>query len=229
MTRTDGQPWFHAALQLLDLRARDRVLLVQAGPVQVRDVALLVGKSGEVTVAQADRGLAEAIAALALPQVEVLLHPTVGDEQFGTFDAMLVAPRWQPTWVPGAYAELPRRNLRPGGRAVFDLPAPDMIPDLLAACRELGWPAPWLDLLCGRRDDEITEVLRNAGLRSVQSLLGAHLLSLDSPFDLSEDLCDRLHLGEQERTELGRALVRRLGGTGPAEVMVHRTRVQARR
>ncbi len=229
MTQPDGQPWFHAALQLLDLRRQDRVLMLHAEPSQVRDATALVGGRGEVTVVQPDRATAEAIAAMALPQVEVLAHTTHGDEHFGSFDAVLVAPHWQLPWAKGAYAELPRRNLRPGGRLVFDLPAPDMLPNLSAACTDLGWPDERLALLRGLRDDELTDILRNAGLRRVQALLGTHLLNLDSPFALSEAFCDRLRLGEQERTELGRALVHRLGSTDAVDILVHRTRVQALR
>lgn len=229
MTRLDGQPWFHAALQLLDLRPRDRVLLLHPEPDQVRDVAALVGKGGELTIVHPHPPTAESIAAQALPAVEVLAHRIAGDERFGTFDAMLVAPLWQPDWPPGAYAELPRANLRPGGRLALDLPAPDMLPQLTACCHELGFPDAALAVLRGPRDDELTDILRNAGLRRVQALLGSHLLHLDSPFDLAETFGDRLHLGEQERTDLGRALVGKLGSTSAADVLVHRTRVQAQR
>lgn len=227
--RPDGQPWFQAALQLLDLRRQDRVLLLHAEPHQVRAIGALVGHQGQVTVVQPSRNTAEAIAALALPQVEVFAHATHGDERFGTFDALLMAPPWQPDWPLGAYGELPRRNLRPGGRLVLDLPAPDTVPPLAAACRALGWPDAHLAPLRGCADDELTGVLRNAGLRHVQVLLAAHLLHLESPFDLTEEFCDRLHLGEQERTELGRALVSGFGSTQAVDVLVHRTRLQAQR
>ena len=223
------QPWFHAAVQLLDLRHEDRVLAMHADPEQVRGLAALVGKGGELTVLQPDRLLAEKIAAMALPQVEVLAHATAGDERFGTFDAMLVAPRSQPNWHKGAYAELPRRNLRPGGRLVLDLPAPDMVPPLLAVCREMGLGEEAVAPLCGLRDDELAEILRNAGLRRVQALLGSHLVHLESPFDLVDGFAPCLPITEAQRLELGQGLVRRLGTTGACDVVVHRTRVQALR
>jgi SAM-dependent methyltransferase len=229
MPPTPGQPWFHAALQLLDLRREDRVLAMHADPEQVRNLAGLIGKGGELTVLQPDRSLAEAIAALELPQVEVLAHATSGDERFGSFDAMLVAPRTQPDWMKGAYAELPRRNLRPGGRLVLDLPAPDMVPPLLAACRELGLHDAALAPLCGLRDDELADILRNAGLRRVQALLGSHLIHLESPFDLADAWGKTLQLTEAQVVELGQGLVRRLGSTDACDVLVHRTRVQALR
>lgn len=223
------QPWFHAAVQLLDLRREDRVLAMHADPEQVRSLAVLIGKGGELTVLQPDRSLAEAIATMELPQVEVLAHATTGDERFGTFDAMLVAPMSQPDWMKGAYAELPRRNLRPGGRLVLDLPAPDMVPPLLAACREMGLEATAVAPLCGLRDDELADILRNAGLRRVQALLGSHLIHLESPFDLVDLWAPCLQLNEPQRLELGQGLVRRVGTTAACDVLVHRTRVQALR
>ncbi|MBM4059813.1 MAG: hypothetical protein FJ265_01780 [Planctomycetes bacterium] len=222
-------PWFHAALELLDLRRQDRVLAFHAGPAAVRSLAALVGGAGVVTVVQPDPAAAGAVQALGLPMVEVAAMEARGDERFGTFDAMLVAPRWLPAWPLGAYAGLPRINLRPGGRLVVDVPAPDAVPQLTAACRDLGWPETRLQPLRGQRDDDLTGALRDAGLRHVRATLAAHLLHLDSPFDATDQLGAPLDVGEQERQELGRALVQRLGTTGGADVLVHRTRVQALR
>jgi len=229
MSRSDAQPWFDAALQLLDLRRQDRVLVLHGEPEQVRALAALVGTRGEITVVQPDRALAETIANFELSPVEVLAHDTRGDERFGSFDAMLIAPRWAPGWADGAYAELPLQNLRPGGRLVLDLPAPAMIPELAAACGELGWSDERLAPLRGLGDDRLAEILRTAGLRRVQALLGSHLLQLDSPFDLVDAFAGPLAGNDEQRSELGQALVRRLGTTGAVDVLVHRTRVQALR
>jgi hypothetical protein len=229
MPRVDAQPWFEAAVQLLDLRRQDRVLVLHAEPQQVRSLAACVGSRGEVTAVQPDRESAETIAAFELPQVEVMAHTTRGDESFGSFDALLAVPRADPGWAKGAYADLPHHNLRPGGRLVLDLPGPDMVPDLHAVGRELGWSSKRLSPLRGYSDDQLAEVLRNAGLRAVQTLLGSHLLHLDSPYDLVDAFADALAATETQRTDLGQALVRRFGTTGAVDALVHRTRLVARR
>jgi SAM-dependent methyltransferase len=229
MQRADGQPWFLAALELLDLRRQDRVLVLDATPSQVRVVAAVVGSRGAVTVVEPERAPAEAIAAMDLPNVEVLAHRTSGTERFGAFDALLVAPLCAPPWPEAAFAELPRHNLRPGGRLVLDLPGPEMAPDLAAVWLERGLAPERLAPLRGIADDRLAALLRDAGLRRVQALLGSHLLAAESPFDHVDALTAALQTTDAERRDLGDALVRRLGTTGRAELLVHRTRVQALR
>ena len=229
MMPADGQPWFHAAVQLLDLRPQDRVLALSCDPGQARDLAALVGRRGEITVVSEQGRAAEAIADAAPPQVEVLAHAIDGSEQFGTFDALLVAPPFGPLLPSGYYGGLARRNLRPGGRCVIDLPGVDMVPELSAAGQDLGWPQSRLAALRGIGDDELAEVLRNAGLRSVHGLLGAHLLHMGAPHELVDRFAAALRLDAEQRLDLARALVRRSGGTGPIDVLVHRTRLQALR
>jgi hypothetical protein len=229
MVRADALPWFQAALQLLDLRPRDRALVLHGTPEQVRAVANRVGGKGQVTAVHADRAVAEAIATLDLPGVEVLAHVVLGDEQFASFDALLAAPTTTPAWPLGAFGELPRQNLRPGGRYVVDVPGPEMVPELAAAALETGVPAAHLQPLRGIADDTLGDVLRHAGLRSVQTLLGSHLLHLDSPFEAVELFAVALALTPREHEDLARAMVRRCGTTGAVDLLAHRTRVQARR
>lgn len=223
------QPWLRAAIGLLDVRRQDRLLAVDVGVDHARSLATLVGGHGSLTVVLGDRVAAEHVASFELPQVTVLAHPLAGGEQFGTFDALLLAPPTGPLLPPGAYGDLARANLRPGGRFVVDLPGADLVPDLTAVVQELGWPANRVLPLQGIADDQLAEVLRNAGLRSVSGVLGAHLLHLASPGDLVDGYADVLRLDEAERLQLTHALVRRRKGTGPLDVLVHRTRLMGQR
>ncbi len=229
MTLAAKQPWFQDAVDVLDLRRQDRVLVVHPDPKQARALSSVVGKAGALTIVQPDRAMAQAIAELDLPHVEIFAHVLNGDERFGSFDALLCAPLTDLALALGAYGELPRRNLRPGGRLAFDLPAPDMLPAASAAAKSLGWAPDRLRPLSGPADDALADVLRNAGLRRVQGLLGTHLLHLESPFELVDLVAEALHLDAAGRGELGDALVRQLGSTGAVETLVHRTRLQALR
>lgn len=229
MSPIDDQPWFHAAVQLLDVRRQDRVLALYCDLQQTRGLATLVGGRGELTVVVPDRAVAELVAGQAWPQVEVLAHRTTGNECYGTFDAMLIAPATGPLLPSGAFAELALQNLRPGGRLVVDAPGADMVPDLSAAWSDLDWPQARLSPLLGIGDDTLAEVLRDAGLRGVHGLLGAHLLHPEAPADLVDAFAPAFPLSNAERRELTHALVRRRGGQGPFDALVHRTRLQALR
>jgi hypothetical protein len=226
MTDPSVHPWFHAALSLLDLRRHDRVLLLAPGrPVHVRAVAGLIGNQGTLTVVEPDRGAAHTIAEKAPPVVEILALSPLGTERFGSFDALLCAPLAVLPLPPGAWADLPRQNLRPGGRFVLDLPGPDMIPDLRAAWLETGGDPAILAPLSGPSDDEIAAVLRNVGLRRVETVLGTHLLPLTSPFDLIDLVAPAIGLDEDARIELSHVLWARCRGRDQVETLVHRTRV----
>ena len=131
----DGQPWFHAAVQLLDLRPKDRVLALACTVREASALANLVGTRGELTVVLEHRDDAEAMAQQAPSRVEVVLRRPDGSERFGAFDAMLVAPRWGPLPPRAMLGDLARHNLRPGGRCVVDLPAPEMVPELAGAAK----------------------------------------------------------------------------------------------
>jgi hypothetical protein len=159
----------------------------------------------------------------------VLAHALGGDECFGTFDALLLAPAFGPLLPAGTWSELARANLRPGGRLVLDLPGPTMLPDLAAAWRELEWEPRRLVPLTGVGDDVLADALRHAGMRNVHAVLGAHLLHASAPADLVEAFASPLHLDAREQLELTHALVRAKGGTGPFDSLVHRTRVTALR
>ncbi|MBL8732861.1 MAG: hypothetical protein JNN13_10875 [Planctomycetes bacterium] len=223
------QPWFHTAVRLLDVRRQDRVLAVFVDLGQARDLAALVGSRGQLLLVLRDREEGERLAAIGLPQVQVIVRPLTGNERFGRFDALLVAPATGPLPPLGAFADLARDNLRPGGRFTIDVPGADMVPALRAAARDLGWDGERLQPLCGIADDTLAECLRNAGLRNVNGLLGAHLLHLAAPADLAAMFAPALGLDEAATRELAHALVRQNGGTGAMDVLVHRTRLQGQR
>ena len=225
----EQEPWFLAITNLLDVRRQDRLQAIGVGSEQARSLATLVGKAGTLLAVLPDQAAAEALAALELPQVTVLAHPMQGDECFGSFDGLLILQRTGPLLLPGAYANLPRANLRPGGRFVIDVPGTDMVPDLSAGWLELGWPQGRLQPLRGIADDTLAEVLRNAGLRSVHGVLGAHLLNAASPADFVAAFATALDLTPTEQQELAHTLVRRRGGPGAMEALVHRTRLQGLR
>lgn len=225
----DLEPWFAAATHLLDVRRQDRLLAVGVGVDGARSLAALVGKAGVLMAVLTDAVAAEQLAALDLPQTTVLAARSWPAERLGTFDAVLIAPRLAPLPLPAAIAELLRANLRPGGRFVVDVPGPDLVPDLTAAARELGWPLPRLQALQGHADDELADALRSAGLRSVTGLLGAHLLQAESPAELVLAFTTPGHWTDDEVADLTHTLVRRRAGTGPLDVLVHRTRLQGQR
>jgi hypothetical protein len=224
----DLAPWMSAAIALLDVRRQDRVLACDIGVDHARSLATLVGKDGSLTVVCSTDD-ARQLAALDLPQVHVLAHRLTGDERFGTFDAMLMARATGPLLPLGAYPELARANLRPGGRLVIDLPGHLMVPDLANAWRTLGWDPERIAPLAGLADDALAEALRNAGLRNVHSVLGAHLVHLGTPGDLVQTFARALELDDGEQLQLTHELVRGKGGTGPFDALVHRTRLSALR
>jgi len=225
----EGRPWFHAAVQLLDLRAKDRVLALGVSAREAQALAHLVGTRGAVTVVRADRLAAEAMIEHLPGHVEVAVRRLDGSERFGTFDALLAAPPHGPLPAAADLGRIARHNLRPGGRCVVDLPAPEMLPELAGAALDLGWPASHLDRLRGVADDDLAAAMREAGLRGVHSLLASHLLHAGSPLELVDLFADALPVEPEQRVELAHAITRRRGRTTTVDAMAHRSRVQAQR
>lgn len=223
------EPWFHAAAGQLELRREERLLAFQVRAHEVRHLAAQVGAAGRVLAVQPELRAAEAIAALGLPQVEVLAAALRGDERLGAFDALLCAAGGMPGWPLGGFADLARQNLRPGGRCVYDLPGAPMLAPVVAAFAELGWPqerlAPWH----GPAGAALVDALRSAGLRRAQEVFANQYLRLESPFDLADWIGMSLGLPDGERTRLGQVLVHRLANVGAAELLVQRIRVIAQR
>ncbi len=225
MSLREQKPWVQAAVGLLDVRRRDRILAFEVDVDATRQLATLAGKDGEVLAVVGDPQQAEQLADLGLPQLRVLAHELVGNECFGSFDAMLVLATTGPLLPIGAYPDLARQNLRPGGRLVIDVPGLSSIPDLATAWSQLGWDAERLQPLMGVADDVLADALRHAGLRNVHAVLGAHLLHAITPGELVATFADALQLTGDEPLQLTHALVRQKGGTDPTEALAHRTRV----
>jgi hypothetical protein len=229
--RTADPPWLPRALQVLDLRRKDRLLLVLPGdPALARSVADLVGAQGEVTVLEPRRRSAEAIAQ-ALPAASVLALEPTGEEQFGAYDALLVIPFTAPPLPVAVWAGLVACNLRPGGRFAVDLPGPDPLPDVreAAVAAQLGCAERVVAELAGPDEASLVQALQARGLRRVETLLGTHLVSFDSPFDLAELVGASLRLDEDECSQLGTAIARRLQSTSAIETRVLRTAVAGMR
>lgn len=224
-----GTPWFDSALERLELRKGNRVLALEPRLQDVVAVRAAIGDSGEATIVLRDRQQAEQLAERALPGLRVLAHDTDGGETFATFDSVLVVPHTGPLLPADRYAELLRNNLRPGGRFVVDLPAADMLPDLRAAWLELGWDEERLMPVTGPSDVALVEALREAGLRSVQSALGSHLVRVPSAGEFAAAFSDDLRLEGDEVAELGHALVRKRQESGPMELLIHRSQASGQR
>lgn len=224
-------PWLPRALQALDLRRKDRLLLALPGQVAVaRAVAQQIGPQGALTVLEPRRKVAEAIAE-ALPAASVLLLNPGGDAQFGTFDAILSAPLQAPPIPVADWAALAAANLRPGGRFALDLPAPDPLPDVREAARtaQLPFADRLAAALSGPEEQSLTAALLSRGMRRVETLLGTHLLQFGSPFDFVDLIGAAVPLDEDERIQLGEALARRLQSTTAVETLAYRSAVAGMR
>lgn len=222
-------PWFESAVARLDVQKGIRLLALMPGIDEARALCGALGKAGQLTTVMTDHHLAESLAKRDWPGLEVVLHEVRGGERFGTFDAMLVAAPTGPLLPCSAYAELARVNLRPGGRFVIDVPAPDMLPDLRSAWTQLGRDEEQLRPLTGPDDIELATALRAAGLRSVAAALGSHLVHVPSATELACAFAEPLGLGDDDCTEVGHAIVSLRQDAGPLDVLVHRTRVSGQR
>jgi hypothetical protein len=221
------QPWLQDALELLDLRRNDRVLVFSAPTMaHVAAVRRVVGTGGRTVVVEPDRNIAKQIAEQAEVDIEVLSHPPDGNENFGEFDAMLACPLFDPGLAPSSWGRLFSNNLRPGGRFVLDLPGEETNDHLAACWLESGGRPNALDGLRGPSKSDLAEALTSAGLRNVSASAGSHLVHLESPFALTTLVQETADLNEQMAEDLGRRLVERLKSTDEVDLVFHRTRVR---
>lgn len=223
--RPSDLPWLPRALQVLDLRRTDRLLLVLPGSPEVTAaVAHVLGSKGELTVLEPRRLVAEAIA-LALPAAEVLAADLDHGQRLTGFDALLLAP-FAPKPRPAMeWARFVAQSLRPGGRFAVDLPSADPWPDLAAAAdaEKLPFGASMRSALSGLSEQDLGTALKSAGLRRVDALLGTHLVAFASPFEAAELVGEELKLEADDRVQLGSALSRRCQATAAVELRVLRS------
>ena len=222
-------PWFDSTLQCLGLRKGERALALE--PLRRNVVALraAIGDEGELTVVVGDPAAAEGLAAMQAPQLRVIAHDAVGGERFGTFDAAMFAPHTGPLLPAEVYAELARKNLRPGGRFVVDVPAKDMLPDLSAAWSDSGWDEERLSAITGPSDAELVDALGAAGLRAIAGSPCTHILQASSAAEFVAAFAGDLGLTDDDVIELGHAIVRNRQEPGPLELLVHRAQATGRR
>lgn len=219
-------PWFPEVMDLLDLRRRDRVLLITAPhPSYVEAVAQRVGSGGDILVLEPDPDAAAKVAEV-MPQVEIIALAPTGQEMFGTFDALLACPLSTPDWPLELWAGVTTRNLRPGGRFAIDLPGEELCEDLSSCWVEVGGSEKSLLPIRGPAEQDLATSLRQGGLRMVAAAVGTHIVRVDSPHALASLGAALIHANVKQAEELGIALTRRLRTTGPVEVVFHRTRVR---
>lgn len=225
MTDELEQPWFPEVLDLLDLRRNDRVLLITAqSAAHAAAVLQRVGSHGSVMVVEPSRKIARVVAESS-PRIEVVARTPTGEESFGSFDALLACPFTTHGWALSLWANLARRNLRPGGRFAIDLPGERLCDDLRESWIGIGGGEQELLALTGTAEKDLATALRQGGLRMVSASMGTHIVRLDSPHALAALGARLLGCKGAEREELGLALTRRLRTTGTVEVVFHRTRV----
>jgi hypothetical protein len=221
------QPWLADALELLDLRRNDRVLVFSAPTMaHVSAVRQSVGSSGRTMVIEPDLVVAEEIAQAARADVEVVNRVPSAGESLGDFDAMLVCPLMTLGLEPAFWGDLFSNNLRPGGRFVLDLPGEEMNEQLASCWLESEGEADALDPLRGPSKEEVVEALEEAGLRDLSASAATHLVHLESPFALVGLMRDGADLNKQRAEDLGRRLVERLKTAEEVDVIFHRTRVR---
>ncbi len=223
------QPWLADAMEQLDLRKRDRCLLLGCPtPAHVAAVSQAVGSTARIVVVEPDAELAERAARGGHERMEVLAHTPDGHESFGTFDALLACPLTTMDWSLDLWAELIVRNLRPGGRFVLDLPAENMCEPLTRAWREVGGDPDALRLITGPTESELAATMRERGLRNVEASMGTHLANLESPYVLARLLLS-LDADASLQTDLELKLVESLQTNSEIAVVFHRSRIHGLR
>jgi SAM-dependent methyltransferase len=220
-------PWLPRALQALDVRRGERLLLCLPGSDEIAvAVRSTLGSGGSLTVIEPRRAAADAIAR-ALPDATVALADVQPGFRVGSFDAVLALPFAPPPRDAAVWAAFVAANLRPGGRFVLDLPAPIPMPDVLEAARDARLPcANFLaEHWTGPDADELAKCLRAQGLRRAETLLGTHLVLFASPFEITDVLVAELRLPADQAYELGSSIARRAHATADLELRALRSAV----
>ena len=226
MSTFEPQPWLRVALERLETRRGERLLVLLVDvPACLTALRRAVGSTGEL-LAVVTEDVAETLR--TLPDVEVLAYQPEGSERFGTFDAVLLGPAVAPRQDAAAWAGLLPRNLRPGGRFVLDLPGEHLSAQLAAAWTDAGGGAAGAARLRGAAPGELVAALRAAGLRDVEVAELPCPITFESPFVLA--CTTAAALGEPALAEaLQHALLARFRTNGPIEIVVRRSLATGRR
>ena len=223
------QPWLEDSLLQLDLRERDRCLVLTCPTrAHVAAVSGIVGRTSTIVVVEPDRELAELAAEGNHENLDVLnRRPRAGDH-FGMFDALLACPLTTMGWDMDLWSDLIVSNLRPGGRFVLDLPAETFCEPLRRAWLHVGGPEHALAPISGDSENDVAEALRSRGLRNVEASLGTYLARLDNPFSLASFM-ETIAPEHDFYTELGIALVEDAKTHTEVDMVFHRVRVHGLR
>jgi hypothetical protein len=227
MSAFEPQPWLHGALERLEARRGERLLVLLVDvPACLAALRRAIGSGGELLAIHDE---ADAVrAARAVPGVEVLAYEPQGSERFGTFDVVLAGPALALPNASERLAGLLRANLRPGGRFVLDLPGEHLAAELEAAWSAAGGGAAGAARLQGPQPQALAGTLRGAGLRDVEVAELASPVAFESPFALA-----RMTAAALGEPALGEALQQRLQArfrtNAALEIVVRRTLAAGRR
>lgn len=222
------EPWFGAVLDTAQVKDGARVLLLEAfAPEQSRAILARIGQHGALTVLEPDQNRALAIDALDNPGLGVLAYRARGDEKLGMHDSSICCP---PVSIGGrldVLLSIATRNLRPGGRFVFDLPATEPCEALLAACAESGIEASVLSAMRGTGRADLESHTRTLGLRRCEVAELLHMVPFASPRDAALrvfELCGLDAADNELADSLARTLTTRLETIGEFELPFRRVR-----
>ncbi len=226
----EHQPWLVEDLERLNIRRGDRViqLTAQARP-QTHAILELLGPDGTLLVVEPDRYAADRVRAFDHLGLTVLAYEPGGEERFGMFDAMLACPTKLNDWPLDTWGQLACANLRPGGRFVVDLPGEPLCDVLAEAWQSIGGDEEALKVWRGPSEAELAESLQRLGLRTVEGVIGTHLMHIDSAHALARFAGESLGCDDEIVDRLHHVIAERLGTTGRSDVLFRRTRVHGMR
>src|SRR5690606_30872312 len=191
-------------------------------PAQSRRLLELLGSDGTLTVVEPDRYRAAAVAELRHEGLQVVGYSPDGHETFGQHDALLAAPFLDPRWPLNRFGQLARRNLRPGGRFVLDLPGEQHCQPVDEAWREVGAPVERLGAWNGPAEASVARILRADGLRQVEPAVGTYLLRFSTPLELADAVVQQLGGDEALVASLRLAFARRFASNEVLELVFRR-------
>lgn len=224
------EPWFESALLAAALGRGARVLQLEAqSAAQSAAILARIGETGALTVVEPVAERAAAVDALTHPHLGVLACRARGSESLGMHDVVICCP---PALDPARVAELVAlavRNLRPGGRLVFDLPAQGQCDVLREAWQQAGGDAADFAPFAGVDPGFVADELVARGVRRSEATSTTHVVRFASPLEAALR-CVELCEASAELTEnLRLVLTQRFGTIGELELPFHRLRATAMR